>query len=137
MFSGQPHLTSPHTRQWPPATSHQQPLLPAPCRVLERVSPRQCHISLTSSLKSELPGWEGLDGRVIRPSWSSQNLISVITDSAPTKRRAYWQLRLSRCTSSSRFTCRSPSCRGSETLHLLRARVSISSARSRAMTAPR
>lgn len=51
--------------------------------------------------------------------------------------RAYWQLRLSGCSSSSRLPADGHPTEGSETSHLLQARVSISSARSGEMTAPK
>lgn len=114
---------------YPNAHPWQQPplqlpcLLWAPCWVLESEGARECHVSVTSSLKSEPPrsgAWTGeLHGLLV----ISELDPGYHRDSTPTKPRAHWQPRLSGC-GSFRSTCHSQPTEGSETPQLLQARVS-------------
>lgn len=111
--------TSDHIPALPQKRPHTQHQLPAPGAAsgLQSSGPRRCHISMTNSLKSELPGQRDLDRRVTRASWSSQNLILVISETPCPRSPGYWQLRLSGGCASSRFACGWLSTEGSE-LHI-------------------
>lgn len=77
--------------------------------VLESTGPRWCHVSMTSSLKSEPPsGGGGLGEKSFTASRAAQNLIRVITETP----RPGGLLAAEITRRSPRFTCRSQSHRG-------------------------